>query len=58
MPIQNTITKEIMTVDAYKKRCELEDFYQMTRGSLREWNTNKIEQTYFDEFLNTELFDY
>ena len=57
MPIQNTLTKEIITIDVYKKRCELEDFFDEPRGGLRNLNASEIEQSYFNQFVNTDFYE-
>ena len=46
MSIQNTLTKEIMPVEVYKMRCELEDLFGYARGTLRNWTGEQIEYHY------------
>lgn len=57
MPIQNTLTGEVMPTTTYIKRCELEDHFSEARGTLREWSANQIEQEYYNLFLHNESFD-
>ena len=57
MSILNTITGETISVNTYKKRCELEDYDMVARGTYREWSADEIEQEYHDEFLADKDFD-
>ena len=43
-------TKEIMSVEIYKKRCELEDHDGVARGTYCDWTADHIEQMYYNEF--------
>lgn len=55
--IQNSKTGEIITVETYKKRCDIEDATGLVRGDLREWTTEQIEQEYYNLFLHdVEVF--
>jgi hypothetical protein len=55
MPILNKKTGEVMSIETYKKRRELEEHWGEHTGALNEWSKEEIEFQWYKEFQGEKM---
>jgi len=55
MSILNKKTGEVMSIETYKKRRDLEELWGEHTGALNEWSKEEIELQWYKEFQGEKM---